>query len=569
MEPFGVLGVAASIIACIQLTGTLLKRVGPSDHSKKDLNGILKTICGFKGAYEGLTTSLQLNEEDETRLSALQHLEEPLRDCKRVLDLLEKRLESTNFFGQHVLGSLWDGKLKRGLKILQDAKTLFEITFDGDQHIILSAVEHYVRNVGEDVRDLATHIDENGKRLLDLDEYSREQSERVNAWHGETELAIRVISQNVLAHDSVAKNRHKNTEDSLHRIRHDVIDHRQERRNEEKEREKDEILRWLTSTDPTVNQNAAWESHEPQTGKWFICRPEYSSWKEMPQSFLWIHGIAGCGKTVLSSIIIRDLIDYYNSHSVVDDKVEPTHSLAYFYCSFTEIEKQNSYNLISSLFVQLVGIHPSIPNTLSRLHDQHQNGKLPMDVIKIELQSILKLSGQTFFVIDALDECPIGDEDRSRTKVLALLTELSGWALPNLHVLVTSRKEPDIDKALASLVNLSSMSIQTNQVQPDIQKYIKSQLGNDLELKEWSSSIKKEVEKTLLEQAQGMFRWVFCQIDSLKKCIRPKDVRDALKSLPKTLDDFYARTLLGIDESYRQMACNGLHFRKDPFVLKS
>ena len=289
-----------------------------------------------------------------------------------------------------------------------------------------------------------------------------------------------------------------------------------------------------------------------------------------------------------SSIIIRDLIDYYNSHSVVDDKVEPTHSLAYFYCSFTEIEKQNSYNLISSLFVQLVGIHPSIPNTLSRLHDQHQNGKLPMDVIKIELQSILKLSGQTFFVIDALDECPIGDEDRSRTKVLALLTELSGWALPNLHVLVTSRKEPDIDKALASLVNLSSMSIQTNQVQPDIQKYIKSQLGNDLELKEWSSSIKKEVEKTLLEQAQGMydsliahhnlninsdvnirFRWVFCQIDSLKKCIRPKDVRDALKSLPKTLDDFYARTLLGIDESYRQMACNGLHFRKDPFVLKS
>lgn len=133
MEPFGVLGVAASIIACIQLTGTLLKQVGPSDHSKKDLNAILKAICGFKGAYEGLMTSLQLNEEDETRLSALQHLEEPLRDCKGVLDLLEKRLESPNFLGQHILGSLWDGKLKRWLKILQDAKKLFEIALDGDQ----------------------------------------------------------------------------------------------------------------------------------------------------------------------------------------------------------------------------------------------------------------------------------------------------------------------------------------------------------------------------------------------------------------------------------------------------
>ena len=78
MEPFGILGIATSIITCVQLTGTLLQRVGPSDHSKKDLNGILKAICGFSGAYEGLRTSLQLNEGDEARLSALQHLEEPL-----------------------------------------------------------------------------------------------------------------------------------------------------------------------------------------------------------------------------------------------------------------------------------------------------------------------------------------------------------------------------------------------------------------------------------------------------------------------------------------------------------
>ena len=62
MEPFGILGVAASVVTRVQLTGSLLKRVGPSDHSKKDLNGILKVICGFSGAYEGLKTSLRLND---------------------------------------------------------------------------------------------------------------------------------------------------------------------------------------------------------------------------------------------------------------------------------------------------------------------------------------------------------------------------------------------------------------------------------------------------------------------------------------------------------------------------
>lgn len=67
------------------------------------------------------------------------------------------------------------------------------------------------------------------------------------------------------------------------------------------------------------------------------------------------------------------------------------------------------------------------------------------------------------------------------------------------------------------------------------------------------------------------FRWVFCQIDSLKKCIRPRDVRDALKSLPKSLDEFYARTLLGIDESYRQITINAvqwLAFSKRPLCIE-
>lgn len=160
--------------------------------------------------------------------------------------------------------------------------------------IILSAVERYVRNVAEDVRDLATHINENGKRLLDLDEHSQEQSKRVMAWNAETKT-------------------------SLHRIEHDVTEHREKWSDEAKKKEKgkkpvfidnvyheilifrsDKIFRWLSSTDPTINQNAAWESHEPQTGKWFIGGKEYLHWKETPRSFLWIHGIAGCGKTVLS-----------------------------------------------------------------------------------------------------------------------------------------------------------------------------------------------------------------------------------------------------------------------------
>src|SRR6266536_5043226 len=127
MDPFGVLGVAASVISCVQLTGALLKRVGPSDHSKKDLHRILKVVCGFRGAYDGLKSLLEFNEEDHARLSALQHLEEPLRDCKGALQVLEERLRSVNFVGQYIIGTFWDGKLKTCLQRLEDAKELFEL----------------------------------------------------------------------------------------------------------------------------------------------------------------------------------------------------------------------------------------------------------------------------------------------------------------------------------------------------------------------------------------------------------------------------------------------------------
>ena len=133
MDPLGILGVTASIIACIQLSGSLLKRIGPSNYSKKDLNNVLISLYAFRGAYEGLRLHLELNGEDEARLSALQHLEQPLSECKRALDKIEKRLRNLNFIGQHVIGSFWDGGMKKCLQRLDEAKELFELALHADQ----------------------------------------------------------------------------------------------------------------------------------------------------------------------------------------------------------------------------------------------------------------------------------------------------------------------------------------------------------------------------------------------------------------------------------------------------
>ena len=53
---------------------------------------------------------------------------------------------------------------------------------------------------------------------------------------------------------------------------------------------------------------------------------------------------------------------------------------------------------------------------------------------------------------------------------------------------------------------------------------------------------------------KGRFRWVSCQLDSLRKCVRPSAVRKTLGSLPATLDETYERMLLKIKTEYEQEA---------------
>ncbi|KAI9868362.1 MAG: hypothetical protein M1813_005805 [Trichoglossum hirsutum] len=128
-----------------------------------------------------------------------------------------------------------------------------------------------------------------------------------------------------------------------------------------------------------------------------------------------------------------------------------------------------------------------------------------------------------------------------------------------MHILVTSRKEKDIEEALTPSLT-DQICIEGAQVNSDIQLYIHEQLHNDSKLKKWPEKMREETEETLTGGANGMFRWVVCQLDELRKCLKVETLRKALKSLPKTLDDTYARILLSIDEDYAQDALKVLQW---------
>ncbi|KAK1531019.1 uncharacterized protein CCOS01_06122 [Colletotrichum costaricense] len=66
-----------------------------------------------------------------------------------------------------------------------------------------------------------------------------------------------------------------------------------------------EIRTWLNAPDATFNFTEACSKKHPGTGAWFVNGPEFTRWLEGSNSFLWLKGFAGCGKTVLSSTVIQ------------------------------------------------------------------------------------------------------------------------------------------------------------------------------------------------------------------------------------------------------------------------
>ncbi|KAK7217682.1 hypothetical protein V2G26_005685 [Clonostachys chloroleuca] len=103
------------------------------------------------------------------------------------------------------------------------------------------------------------------------------------------------------------------------------------------------------------------------------------------------------------------------------------------------------------------------------------------------------------------------------------------------------------------------IQLQSELVSDDITAYTKARVSEMARWKE-RSDIQAEIETTLLEKANGMFRWLACQFDTLEQCLDPPSVRRELQNLPKTLDATYAQILQRIHPNHLSTAKRLLQF---------
>ncbi|KAK5989674.1 Ankyrin-3-like protein [Cladobotryum mycophilum] len=315
-----------------------------------------------------------------------------------------------------------------------------------------------------------------------------------------------------------------------------------------------DLYHWLCTIDPSAMYNAARDRHETGTCEWLVKdSKEFKTWKTSPRSLLWLHGKAGSGKSILSSSAIKHLRDQCAS--------DPFTTLAYFYFSFSDREKQKVDGMLASLIKQICSCRPNVPQLVQQLTEYKNRGEHP-DTRTLEamlIASVLGFSG-VYIVIDALDECPVLGEQRG--KLLKSLCRILGDAPDNLHILFTSRKEPDIDIAIRTLLSPPSrievdLLAYREILNRDIYRYIDATLATD-DYQSWPESIKELARKSLIEKADGMFQYVRCQFEILQKLSSLPKIEGALQNLPTGLDAIYDRIFENIDANFQAQVINSL-----------
>lgn len=262
------------------------------------------------------------------------------------------------------------------------------------------------------------------------------------------------------------------------------------------------IRRWLSPPDPFTNYQKALKLRQAGTGGWFIESREYTRWKIEAPSCLWLYGIPGCGKTILCSAALRDVLRYCQDGS--------GRVAAYFFFDFNDVEKQDTGKMLRSLIWQLSQQSDQIPASLNDLFSSCESGQRQpsVDALQQVLRLIIQELPQAYIVLDALDECA------QRTELMETLQTIAEWRLQSLHLLVTSRRVRDIESTLEEFVDdQSRICLQGALVDKDIHRYVQGRLATDKTLQKWrKDDVRQEIETVLRDGANGMYAFHSCLI---------------------------------------------------------
>jgi KaiC/GvpD/RAD55 family RecA-like ATPase len=260
------------------------------------------------------------------------------------------------------------------------------------------------------------------------------------------------------------------------------------------------LKNWIKPLDTSIYQADAQSRRSQGSGEWLLENSQFQSWQNGLQNFLWLFGLPGCGKTILSSTVIEAL-------------VRSGRTCLYFYITFQDHATLSFNNILRSLLWQLCVQSDSSRAVLDSLYCSCRNGssddaRAPsINELREAFRKMLQLSQQVWLVIDALDEIAIEASKGVCKDLIEWITEMVAKH-GNLFILVTSRDEEHIRSPFERMCGDDrSLSISGEGLDHDLERYIKNGISASRQLGiRWAKrrDMLGLIKERLMAKADGM-----------------------------------------------------------------
>ena len=246
--------------------------------------------------------------------------------------------------------------------------------------------------------------------------------------------------------------------------------------------------------DPADELDAVRDRTMTGSCRWILERKSFLSWRDDPRQaskLLWLTGLPGAGKSVLSGFIIDSLLR--------DPSV--SHCCYYFFKSDDQTKRTVGY-MLSSIAFQIATEFESFGDRLLELHEARSMsfGRQKATGIWESVFEPLLLrhtfDRPVFWVIDGLDEA---DQPELLIKLISRLGPSS-----NLRVLIISRPMREVSLRLTSPnFDFASDEITPTDTHRDIQSYIDTAVSSVLH----DPTDRQDISRKVFDKAQGSFLW--------------------------------------------------------------
>ncbi|SPO07532.1 uncharacterized protein DNG_10226 [Cephalotrichum gorgonifer] len=449
MDP---LSITAGIIAVLQLSSEVVKYITSAKGAKKQRKTLREELRACESILQQLKDEADDSEEGRawsTTIEALEAPGAPLGRLRVALSNVKERLQPQDGMGKSYASLKWpfnEEEIKEIFEMMQREKSLLEL-----------ALANNSRRLLQEIKKTST---ENNRQLRTL------------------------LSQ--LQHDRAAI---QSSEAGLY----DVLD-RISRRHDERDRHEERLafLSWLsrlTSENHATRHNDVLSLRQPGTGRWLLECTKFKTWLENEKETLFCPGIPGAGKTILTSIVIEELLDRFRNDSSI--------GVAFIYCEFRRQDEQTPGNLFASLLRQLAQDHSNLPDSLKSLYERHRchQTQPKYEEVITTLYSMARLYSRVFIVIDALDEHRVtsGHRDNFLSEIMKFQAECG------VNLFVTSRHIPGIIGVFET-----SMTLEIQASERDVRLFLDDNISHLPSFVHRSPDLQEEVKTAIVNTVDGM-----------------------------------------------------------------